>query len=252
LLVTGVPQFETQDDFGLGDGIPALQQWKCSSVESREPSLLNFDALGLDPDLGNIVTRLRSVFNDPSILSATDLHDLTCFALHRLMSLPSLTIADSRSSNASTCLRYAISVYMFIVHGATYYSHLHILNALIIQLQCHIGPLLLSMECDNSLLIWLLSVGAVASPGTSESPWFRTQAAAISGALGLQCWHDVERHLKRVLWYEKRSKVLFEQTWEEILTSTSRLHSLANPEGPEQPQSFSNTQLQYTAESSPL
>jgi hypothetical protein len=252
LLVTGTPQFETQDDFGLGDGIPALKQWKCRSAESREPRLLDFDALGLDPDLGNIITRLRSVFNDTLILSATDLHDLTCFAFHRLMSLPSLTIADSRSSNASTCLRYAVSAYMFIVHGATYYSHLHILNALIIQLQCHIGPLLLSTECENSLLIWLLSVGAVASTDTSESPWFRTQAAAISRALGLQRWHDVERHLKRVLWYETRSKILFEQTWEEILTSTSPLHSFATPEGPEQPQSFSNTQVLYTAESSPL
>jgi hypothetical protein len=156
-----MPQFETQDDFGLGDGISALQQWKCGSVENRESNLLDVDALGLDPDLGNIVTRLRAVFHDPLVLSATDLHDLTCFALHRLMSLPSPTNADSRSSNASKCLRYAIPAYMFIVHGATYYSHLHIINALIIQRQCHIGPLLLSTECENSLLIWLLSVGAV-------------------------------------------------------------------------------------------
>lgn len=247
-----MPQFETQDDFGLGDGISALQQWKCGSGESQEPKFLDFDALGLDPDLGNLVTRLRSVFHDPLVLSATDLHDLICFALHRLMNLPSLTSADSRSSNASTCLRYAVTAYMFIVHGPTYYSHIHLLNALIIQLQCHIGPLLLSTECEISLLIWLLSVGVVASTGTSESLWFRTQAAAISGALGLQCWHDIESHLKRVLWYEMRSKILFEQTWEEILTSASPRQSLATPEGHEQPQSFSNLQAKYTAESSPL
>lgn len=256
LLVTGSPQFETQDDFGRGDGICALQQWQSQFlIKDKDLNLLDFDALGFDPDVGNIVNRLRSLFDDstshgPVILSATDLHDLTCFALHRLLSLPPFT--DAQSSNTSECLRHAVAAYMFIVHGATYYSHVHILNALITQLQFHLESLLSSGECQDSLLLWYVSVGTVASTGTNESHWFRRKAIALSVALGLQCWDDVETHLKRVLWFEARSQVLFQRVWEGILMSNLSLHNLATPENGERPRNFSNTAAWHTPESSPI
>lgn len=231
LLVTGSPQFETQDDFGGGDGICAIPQWQCQpSVNKTDPGLVNFDALGLNPNLCNIVNRLRTILNDSSILSLNDLHDLTCFTLHRLFSLPPLTGDDFQHSNISECLRYAVSAFMFVVHGATYYSHAHILRVLVIELECHLDHLLSLEECQDSLLLWLLSVGAAASSGTDKSRWFRGKAAALSAALGIQCWNDVETHLKRVLWLATRPQVLFQQTWEEILTANSPLHSLAAAE----------------------
>jgi hypothetical protein len=241
LLVSGSPQFETQDDFGEGNGICAIQQWQRPfSSECNDPNLLDFDALGLDPALCNIVNRLRCILHDLAILSVTDLHDLACFTLHRLMSLPPHTGVESQSPNISECLQYSISAYMLILQGATYYSHAHILNALVIQFQPHLGPLSSIGECQDSLLLWLLSVGAVASTGTNENYWFRGEAAAVSAALDIQCWGDVEAHLKRILWHETRSRDVFQQTWKEILAADLPLHSLAVAEDHEKPRNFSN------------
>jgi hypothetical protein len=238
LLVTGSPQFETQDDFGAGDGISTISQWQYQiSTHERNSNFLDLDALKVDPTLGNIVNRLRAVFGGVSstcqesvILTTTDLHDLTCFALHRLLSLSHFAGVDFQSSSTSECLRYSVAAYMFIIHGATYYSHVHILNAFIIQLQCHVGPLLSSLDSNQSLLLWFLSVGAVAATESNESNWFRGKAAAVSAALGVQCWEDVERHLKRVLWLETRSKLVFQLVWDEILSSNSSLQNWATAE----------------------
>jgi hypothetical protein len=234
MLVTGSPQFGTQDDLGEGDGVCAIQQWQCQfSTQKKNPNLLDFNALGLDHTIVNTVNRLRSVFGafqtpeDPVILSTTDLHDLTCFTLHRLLSLPPLTGLDSQSTNISKCLRYGVSLYMFIIHGPTYYSHVKILNKLVLQLEYHLGPLLSFAERQDSLLVWFLSIGAIASIGTNESQRFRGRAATISIELGFRCWDDVETHLKRVLWLKTTARVLFRQTWKEIITSSSLLHSLA-------------------------
>jgi len=233
MLVTGSPQFDTQDDFGEGDGVCAIPQWQCqSSLEKKNSDLLDFDALGLDHILGNIINRLRSMFgglqtsNNSVFLSTTDLHDLTCFTLHRLLSLPPLTGPDSLSTTTSKCLRYGLSLYMFIIHGPTYYSHVNILNALVLQLEYHIDTLSSSVEQQDSLLVWLLLMGAVASISTNESQWFLGRAATISIKLRLQSWDDVKTHLKRVLWLETSTQVLFQQIWEEIITSGSSIHSL--------------------------
>jgi hypothetical protein len=222
LLVTGSPQFETQDDFGRGNGICALQQWQFPiSIEDENQSLLDFDTLSLDPIVGNIANRLRSILHSPTTISATDLHDLTCFIIHRLLSLPPLASVDSPSSYTSECMRYAISAYMFIIHGPTYYSHLHVLNTLIIQLKFHLSLMLSLGGCQDSLLLWFLSVGVIASTGTNESRWFRIEARTVAEALGVQFWEDIEVHLRRILWLETRSRVLFQETLKEILASTS-------------------------------
>lgn len=234
MLVTGSPQFDTQNDFGEGDGVCAIQQsqWQWQfSMENTNPELLDFDFLGLDPILGNTFKRLRSVLQmteDPIVLSTTDLHDLTCFILHRLLSLPPLTGSDSLSTNTSECLRYGVLLYMFIIHGPTYYSHAHVLHALVLQLQHHLGHLL-SFSKNDSLIVWFLSIGAVASLGTNESQWFRWRAAGISIVLGVRCWGDVEKHLKRVLWLKAvPTWVIFQHTWEDIIMPNSSLYNSAH------------------------
>jgi hypothetical protein len=231
LLVTGSPQFKTQDDLGGGNGISAIQQWQRPfSSETKQQNLLDFNNLGFDPALCNIVNRLRSVLHDPEILSVTHLHDLTCFTLHRLMSLPPLRGVESPSQSLSECLRLAVSAYLFILQGPTYYSHAHILNALAIKLASHLSPLSPLVECQDSLLLWLISVGAVALADMKETNWFRVQAAAVSAALDIQCWNAIETHLKRVIWLETRSQPIFQQVWEEILAMNSALHSVAASE----------------------
>lgn len=229
MLVAGSPQFDTQDDFGGGNGVSAIPEWQCQfAMENQNLDLLNLDTLGLDPIVANTVNRLRSVFNifqtsdGALMLSTTDLHDLTCFMLHRLLSLPPLTGLDILSTATSECLRYAVSLYMFIIHGSTYYSHANMLNILLIRFEHHIDPLLSSSERQDSLLVWFLSIGAVASLGMNESQWFYERLTTISITLELKYWADVERHLKQVLWLETPLQILFQQTWEEIIKSNSR------------------------------
>ena len=125
MLVKGSPQFETQDDFGRGDGISSIPQWHYSSNPfQQKPDMLNLDGFDLDPELQNILNRLRDISrqprmtdssNIPTILSPSDLHDLTCFVLHKLLrSLLSLSWTPNKPSYPnvfatlplSTCLLY--------------------------------------------------------------------------------------------------------------------------------------------------
>jgi hypothetical protein len=220
MLVTGSPQFESQDDYGRGNGVCAVQQWQCDyPIGSFHHDLLDFGGLGIDHMLENTVTRVRSIFgafqttDNPVILSTTDLHDLTCFVLHRLLSLHPFT--DSCSANISECLRYGSSIYMFLVHGPTYYSHASILHSLSLRLKHHLDSLV-SPDTEDSLLLWLLSVGSAAAIRTSESRWFKERMTVQCANLGLRCWEDFKAHLKRVLWCERRPQGPFQQMWEEM------------------------------------
>jgi hypothetical protein len=224
MLVTCSPQFETQDDFGRGQGLRTIPPWNegLNSLHSKSDSLM-LDDIDLDPSVKNTLIRLHSTLGqneNSDILPTTDLHDLTCFVLHRLLGLPPLTGADSRSVARSECLRYGTSIYMFIVHGPTYYSHAAILESLVLQFRYHLEALNALDGLREPLLLWLFSVGAVACGGTYNGQWFNTQVAAVSTALGIRSWDEVEAHLKSVLWLE-RSRVLFQQTWEEIIASSA-------------------------------
>jgi hypothetical protein len=226
MLVMGSPQFLTQDDFGVGNGISTIKQWQCiSPQELPDPDILKLGDLGLNPGLQNIITRLRIIFgqsrmpdlqNTPQILSTTDLHDLTCFVLHRLLLLPSPIETGSQSAIISECIRYATSIYMFIIHGPTYYSHAAMLNSLVIQLEYHVGSLISCIGLQDPLITWLLSVGTVASMGTDNSKFFTDQAITLLTVVDLQCWEHVRVRLESVLWLDSRCGWLFRQAWEEL------------------------------------
>lgn len=235
MVITGSPQFDTQDDMGEGEGVCVIEQWKSQvSNEVADLNSLDLASLGLDPVLQITINRLRSIFGVlqqgeyPVVLSTTDLHDLTCFTLHRLLSLPRFSTFDVLSGNISECLRYGVAIYMFLIHGPTYYSHANLLNTLVLQLRHYLSQLSLFIEGQESLFIWLLSVGAVASIGTNESQWFLDETAELSAATNLYSWSDVESHLKRILWRKSTAWILFQQTWEEgIFKSNLSPHNVA-------------------------
>ncbi|KAF4974219.1 hypothetical protein FZEAL_8857 [Fusarium zealandicum] len=106
MLVTGVPQFPLQDDFGYGDGIAPIPQWSLAST-GLNPQDTTLDGTDIDPALGDIFSRLRSIFHQPgaSQLTDTELHDLTCFVVHKLLLLPPVSPMESRQSAISECLR---------------------------------------------------------------------------------------------------------------------------------------------------
>ncbi|KAH7131341.1 hypothetical protein EDB81DRAFT_808390 [Dactylonectria macrodidyma] len=217
MLVTGAPQFSTQDDFGFGDGIGQTLQWRLALT----PLENTFDDYGIDPIIVDTLTRLRNIFHQPQLyqLTNTELHDLVCFVMHKLLQLPPLARDVPQQAAISECLRYAMALFMLMVHGTTYYSHAALASIIVSQLKVHITALADTDYVYDSLGIWVLSVGMVATIGTVDHQWFKSQARMAVIALGLCTWADILIRLKSILWLRTPHEELCQKYWEEILTS---------------------------------
>jgi hypothetical protein len=242
MLVKGSPQFETQDDFGRGDGISSIPQWHYSSSKFQQKTgMLNLDGFDLDPELQNILNRLRDISCQPSttdssnilmVLSPSDLHDLTCFVLHKLLRAPPVVSTDCHQAIQSECLRYAAAIYMFIIHGPTYFPHTVILQSLVQRLRYHLSLILSGPH--GQLSVWLINAGMVGSLATSGSKWFLDQATTLRTALNFQSWEDIKLCLETVLWLETGTGTLFREAWEGIFasdTNTSPFKLALLPDG---------------------
>ncbi|KAL2855228.1 hypothetical protein BJX68DRAFT_253827 [Aspergillus pseudodeflectus] len=241
MLVMGHPQFNTQDDHGIGDGIPIVPEWQMdltsgSSSPPLGPSLL-IDELDIDPPVKNVLLRLRAAFdrarNTP--FQSTRLHDLTCFVIHRLLlSAPHCTTQPQiRTSPATEAIRYAIILYMFIIHGPTYYSHAVIMDAIVGRFIASLTALDLDGAHHTpdaySLDIWSTAIGLVASAGTPSYSWFLRRAQSLincpvsySGLQGFQTWGDVQVHIKSILWMETpQAEGIFRPHWDALLAASS-------------------------------
>ncbi|KAI1565147.1 Fungal-trans-2 domain containing protein [Pyrenophora tritici-repentis] len=219
LILTQIPQFDVQDDFSVGDAIAPIPQWleATTSQDQIPPYLVD---LQLDPLVGGVFFRLRNLFRQHH-LSTTDLHDLTCFVLHKLL-LPSST-ADLRSPNileTSQCVRHATALYMLNIHGTTYFSHAELQWSLVSKLRDNIESVPgLFMIHHRPLLLWILFVGIVASYGTPHHPWFTTEAELFASYMSLQTWDETALSLEEVLWFKSpRTEHIFRQAWEGIMT----------------------------------
>ncbi|KAF3062975.1 hypothetical protein CFAM422_010526 [Trichoderma lentiforme] len=225
MLVMEAPQFPIKDDSGYGDGISAIPQWQLVSADA-ETQDANLDKLNLTSAMSNILSRLRNIFHHSwhSSLTNAQLHDLTCFVMHKLLLLPPCLDADANPvlSAASECLRYATALYMLILHGTTYYSHVGLANAIILQLKGHLTALLRNDHIRDPLGIWAISVGMVATVGTRNHEWFTDQASMAAAALGLKTWEVVLTHLQSILWVRVPQEELFRQEWEEAFKMAAK------------------------------
>ncbi|TVY58737.1 hypothetical protein LCER1_G002042 [Lachnellula cervina] len=220
MLVTGAPQFQTQDDFGFGSGIVSIPQWQLAGLESEHMAL---DGLDVDPAMSNIISRLRTIFHEPRLsrLTSTELHDLTCYVSHKLLLLPPLSPANPIRSAISECLRYALALYMLILHGTTYYSHVDLASTVMIYLKTHLEALARMNYVHGSLGTWAISMGMVAGVGTKDHQWFMDQARMAQIAFGLQTWENVLVSLESILWMRTEQLELFRKKWREILNLTT-------------------------------
>ncbi|CAG8948966.1 hypothetical protein HYFRA_00002094 [Hymenoscyphus fraxineus] len=227
MLVYGTPQFPTQNDFGFGDGVSTTQIWKEASSTDLDTNGLVLGSLDLEPSIQDIFSRLRNVFShfsniNPhkfSEMSSTDLHDLTCFILHRLLPIIETPNTPSPALTISNCLRCAISIYFLIIHGPTYYSHTSLLTFLVLRLQKHLELLPELVNADDSLKLWLVSLGMTASKGITDDYWFAEQASILATSSNIRSWEDVVVRLRDVLWLDtQRCRPIF-QTWEEVLNN---------------------------------
>jgi hypothetical protein len=217
MIVMQTPQFSTQDDSGHGDGIAPIREWFEASNYDETIDLPLFNTL--DPAVYDVLARLRVLFHQPERfhLATTDLHDLTCFTMHRLLSLE----VDPNRGNGShpvaisESVRLTIALYLLMVHGPTYYSHAGLQYTLALQLNSYLEDCLTTILLSNGpLAIWLLSIGMVSSTGALQHQWFEASARKAAAVLSLRTWDDVLVCLKQVLWLEKQwVEHVFQQTW---------------------------------------
>ncbi|KAI4597551.1 hypothetical protein KJ359_004253 [Pestalotiopsis sp. 9143b] len=220
LIVTGAPQFQTQDDSGVGEGIGSIPPWQSASACSTFLHEFVPDDWDLDPAISSILSRLRVIFHQPqpTHLTNTELHDLTCFVIHRLLLLPAFDTDDPELSAISECLRYSLVLYLLTIHGTTYYSHHDLSDNLLLQLKGHLETVIRVKDIRGSSLgLWILSVGMIASCNTAYRQWFTAQGCLCAEALNLQTWDDVLLHLNNILWVQSPQENLFRQKWQEIL-----------------------------------
>ncbi|KAJ0421364.1 hypothetical protein BJY00DRAFT_111559 [Aspergillus carlsbadensis] len=222
MLVMGHPQFNTQDDHGIGDGIAIVPEWQMdltstsnsnsnsisiagSTSSSFQPEFSRLiNELDLELPVKNVLLRLRAAFDraQHTPFQSTRLHDLTCFVIHRLLLSAPLSTTQTQAqmqlqpqtSPATEAIRYAIILYMFIIHGPTYYSHAVIMDAIVSRFIASLTALDIDVDLDrdldtthrtrppsptthtHSLNIWCTAIGLVASAGTPSYTWFRRRA----------------------------------------------------------------------------
>jgi multisubunit Na+/H+ antiporter MnhF subunit len=223
MLIMGHPQFETQDDVGIGDGIPPIPEWQLDPTALHD-DLSEFNSIDVDSTVKNVFLRLRNVFQRAQRIPfpTTQLHDLTCFVVHRLLLSASET-TNPQSSPSTECIRYAIILYMFVIHGPTYYSHAVILNTVVTRFMEHLKQLESIPRVYDSLDVWLLAIGIVSSTGTIHYQWFMERARAMDASLALGNWDDALKRIKSILWLETlQGEDIFRPHWDAILSAVSQ------------------------------
>lgn len=222
MLIMGHPQFNTQNDSGIGDGIPPIPEWQLNPAVTNE--LPELTVIDVDNEVSNVFIRLRNVFQQTqnTQLLTTQLHDLTSFVIHRLLHKDSDKAAPA-SPPISECIRYAIILYMFVIQGPTYYSHAIILNTIVTHLRENLKCLDTAPRVYNSLDVWLLTIGMVASTGTGHYQWFMEKACDVSTALQLSDCEDALTRTKSILWLETtQTEILCRHHWEAIIGTGMR------------------------------
>jgi hypothetical protein len=75
----------------------------------------------------------------------------------------------------------------------------------------------------NSLDIWLLGIGLVASTGTAHYQWFMARACEISASLPLVDCDDALDRIKSILWLETtQTEQVFRSHWDAIIGTETR------------------------------
>lgn len=215
MIITGKPQFETQNDYGSGDGIPPIPEWRMDMagiyVDIQE---LRLDNMGIEKEVQNVLNRLRGIFQSArqSPLSSTRLHELTSFAIHRLLSSHD---AKSLLSPGNECVRLGIVLYMFTMQGQAYFPHTVLMNDLAKRFHQNLVTLEATPHGSDSLEIWCVSIGMAVSTVASEKEWFFGRAREWAQTSRLRCWGDVMVHIKRILWLDSTHGVsIFRPYWE--------------------------------------
>jgi hypothetical protein len=200
------------------DGLTPIPEWHWEGTAPHN-SLLTELSIDVDYAVANVFYRLRNIFNGTyqAPLPTTRLHDLTCFVIHRLLLTPPDTV-ELPSSLTTECLRYALILYMFIIHGPTYYSHAAVMDTIFARFLQHLKRLHATTHIYASYEVWLLSIGLVASTRHTDYQWLTERAKTLAASLQLGNWDDAFVHIRRFLWLQTpQGEAIFRPPWHFIL-----------------------------------
>lgn len=214
------PQFLAQDGLGPVDGIAPIPRWYQASSDINGSSSTVLHTPLLDPVIADVLCRLHNLFDSSQYkLSSTELHDLTCYVIHKLLLWEPLIKTDRVMCDltASGTVRHATVLYLLIIHGPTYFSHARLQYATVLKLQAQMEYSWLNMLFNHgALTLWLLSVGMVASDGIPEGQWFTSQAHKAAEALNLRTWDHIVVRVRGIVWLDSTAaEPLFQQKWQE-------------------------------------
>jgi hypothetical protein len=219
MLLAGSPQFPTQNDIGMGDGIPPIAEWQIDPTPLDDETM---ETLGNDPEpeVLNVLFRLRSIFQRARQipLPSTQLHDLTCFVVHRLLPQlsPGAEEATATASPITECIRCAIILYLLVIQGHTYFSHAFIVEIVAYHLIQNLKALDAGNHKPGSLDVWFVAVGLAATAATTHYDWFLKRALTLVEPLGLSLssWTEVMMHIRSVLWLDTpQGEGMFQLHW---------------------------------------
>ncbi|KAJ4311788.1 hypothetical protein N0V94_007769 [Neodidymelliopsis sp. IMI 364377] len=186
----------------------------------------SLDNAQLDPEIRDTACRLRLLFDSRQFsLTSTDIHDLTCFVVHKLLLWHPSALIDGylHEPMLSQSLQHALVLYMLMVQGPTYFSHAGLQYTTVLKLRSYLEHTWCSLlPSHDALALWLLSVGMVAADGMPSCGWFMTQAHIAAKALEVQGWSDLVARLQDVIWLDSPTITpLFQRKWDEIWVITT-------------------------------
>ncbi|KAJ6157347.1 hypothetical protein N7470_004939 [Penicillium chermesinum] len=188
MVIMGRPQFDTQDDVGVGDGIPPTPEWQ---LQPPAHDKILYKELDIDETVENVFNRLRNVFD--------------------------------RTQNKPECVRFAIILYMFTIHGPSYYPHAMLLDTTVARFKEELEKRETQHYAD-SMGIWFYSIAMEASSGSSHYTWFVQKARAAASALGLQTSDEAISRMKGILWLgSSHGEEIYARHWDAVWASTDIL-----------------------------
>ncbi|KAI9690623.1 MAG: hypothetical protein M1820_009980 [Bogoriella megaspora] len=138
-----------------------------------------------------------------------------CSSMQRILSLPLPTTEDSRVINVTKACRSAMILHVFSQWCGHQPDPSIMVSAAQHSLKCSLRPLMLQ-GTGNSLLLWLLSCGAIASRGAPERTWFIGHLAAMVEEMGIESWAEMRKNLMGIVWHEIQDEDTHRIVWEDV------------------------------------
>jgi hypothetical protein len=197
--------------------------------------LLDLEANGICKNVSDILLEIRYLSRSfpaqsdgiashiQAILKDLDLYS-TVLILQRLLQTKPDADPGSHAARITECCRFAGAILLFFPFKNLYLDPTLLINSLVHKLQTALGSIVPRLlNGNNKLLIWLLSVGGIATLNLpAERDWFVSHLAESAAELELKSWDEMKSCLEMVVWIDAIDDYQLRQLWEEVINVTTK------------------------------